>query len=383
MKVLEIYTDFLPRKGGVATYIYDLSKALIENGHKPVVLAWDPPTPTTEVIDNITVHRFKMPTQLGRLRYIRLLYTALKIRSTLKSSNIDIIHAHDYFPGLACAFATKFSKTPLITTFHLPIDKTSWIATSTKNPILIAIEQKLKEYLVNKVSIITCVSKYTYKETLKLGFPATKLSVINNWFTPITANTSNGDFLKNLKIGKDGFILSVGRLDEKQKRFSTLIQAQKLLLNRGLDLNLIIVGTGPSKQYYQDLINKSQLREHTHLLGNLKDEDLAYLYDKCKVFALSSSFEGLPLVVLEAMSHDKPVVATQIGGVTELIKQGYNGVLVDLTVESIADGIQKILRNPQLATLYAKRSHDLINTKYSKSNRKKIIETLENAKACT
>lgn len=378
MKVLEVYNDFLPRHGGVATYIYDVSRTLIEDGHEPSVLAWDPPAPSFEVIDGIAVHRFKMPPVFANLRYIRLFYLAQKINSIIKLNKIDVIHAHDYLPGLASAIAARYSKTPVVTTFHLPIDKTSYIAASTRFPPLKAIEKLLKQLFINKTSAIICVSNFTYKETLKLGFPSSKLRVIYNWFTPAKTSSTKKDLSNSIRTGKNLIILSVGRLEEKQKRFSILIQACKIVLDKGFNVNLFIVGTGPSKSSYEQLIDQLQLKKHAYLKGNLDDSALAYLYDKCNVFVLSSSFEGLPLVVLEAMSHNKPVVATSIGGVMDLINDGYNGLLTDSTAESIAAGIEQIIGNPELAALFVERSQKILSADFSKTNCRKIIKALKN-----
>ena len=125
------------------------------------------------------------------------------------------------------------------------------------------------------------------------------------------------------KAEKSSFtVLSVGRLSA-QKNQQLLIRAFAQLHKKNPDTELFILGDGPLQQDLEALIAREELEGCIHLEGNVTNtEDY---YAKADVFALSSAYEGLPLVVLEAMAASLPIVSTDVGGVRDLVKG--NGML--------------------------------------------------------
>lgn len=354
-------------------HIYDLCKCLRERDHKPVILVWEPSRPSFGIIDGIRVHRIRMPSLFRATRYPEILYISLQVMSLIRKYGIDIIHAHDYLPGLASALVAKLLSKPIVVTFHLPIWSTSWISA------YIPSEYFLKKLFLSSTNAIICVSKFTYEETLKLGFPSPKLKIIYNW-PPRALECEMGilnDVLKKFDLHERPFILSVGRLAEGHKGFSMLISALRKLINKGYDLDLAIVGDGPDKEMYIKCSQKLGVKNRVHLLGYVPDEDLACLYKRCTAFALPSHFEGLPLVLLEAMSLGKPVVATRVGGTPEVIEDGKSGILVDPNSEDLASGIERLLSTPHLREIFRKRSQEILSRKFSKDNCYATIDFLE------
>jgi glycosyltransferase involved in cell wall biosynthesis len=378
VKILEVYADFLPKRGGVEMYILDLSSALLKRGHAPIVLVWEPSKPTSEVIEGITVQRFHMPSLFTTLRYPQIAYLSAHILLNSIRHDIQLIHAHDYIPGLAAALAGKFLRIPVTVTFHLPIYRTSWRARKKSSPSYL-IEHLLQKIFINKVNTAICVSKFTYNESLKLGFPKDKLKVIYNWVRQplISATKNENEVLKKYNLSQTRFALSVGRLDEKQKAFSLLIRSFRLLADRGLDIDLVIVGEGPAEVMYKRLIDALGLQSRIRLFGRIQDEDLVCLYKNCSFFVLSSFFEALPLVVLEAMSFGKPIVATNVGGLSEIINNGHNGLLLETNSESIALGIERLLSSPEMMRTFAEAAKETVNIKFSKHNCEEVIRLLE------
>jgi L-malate glycosyltransferase len=375
MKVLEVYADFLPKRGGVATHIFDLSKEMIEQGHEPVVLVWDPPKPSFEVIEGIKVHRFYSPYFFQILRYPLMFYLSFRILLTAKQYDVDVIHAHDYLPGLSSAFASRFLHKPVAVTFHLPIDKTSWI--SDKLLPVAPIELLLKKVFIRYVKFVICVSRFTFQDSLKY-FPEQRLKIIYNW---VKKNREIPEkvidaVLTKYHLSGTRFALSVGRLEEGQKAFSLLINALKIVVDKGIDLDLVLVGNGPQKNEYISLSKKLNIQDRVHILTGLDDLELSCLYKSCCFFALSSTYEALPIVVLEAMNYGKPVVATKTGGLAEIVEDGYNGILVNINSKDIARGIVELLTNTEIINNAESRSKEIISKKFSTRNASETIELL-------
>jgi len=375
MKILEIYNNFIPTFGGVEKHIYYLAKCFKKEGEWPIVFSWDAKKPSLEVIDGIPVYRINIPKILSLLRYPFVIYLALIIFRLTKKWKIDIIHAHDYLNGVAAAISSIFSKKPVIVTFHLPIQNTTWISGKIKPSIVI--EWPLKIFFILKCSLIICVSEYTKKESLKLfKYNNNKFIVIRNWVPPDTSVMldNQSTIHVNYSLFKN-YILTVGRLSEAHKRFSLAILALRLLRDKGYDINLVIVGGGgPDKDYYIRLSKKLEVMDNVFLLTNIPEDQLKHLYRNSEIFILPSLYEGLPLVLIEALKFSKPIIATNVGGVPEIIKDGYNGFLVPPDdVKKLVQKIEVLLNNPSLKELFGKRSLLIYNQMFSEKNCRRTV----------
>jgi len=376
VKILEVYRSFLPRAGGTQTHIYGLCKCLIERGHEPIVLAWEPSKPPFQVIQKIRVHRFWIPSLLRAARYTAICHLVLQIFMLTRRYNVDIIHAHGYFHGVACALAGKLLNKPVVVTFHSPM----WGWPELELPFYISpIEPLLKKYLVYSAVAFICTSNFTRTELQKSGFSSSRLKIIRNWVTqfPTYSRERSRNTLKRFDLYKKRFILSAGRLVDREKAFSVLTHAFKLLLNKGYDLDLAIAGDGPDKERLIGCAVKLGVKDRVHFLGKVAAEDLGCLYEACEVFVHPARLEGFGLAVLEAMSFGKPVVSTKVGGIPEIIEDGRNGILVDGKPDALVLGIEMVLSNPSLKEDVAKRAQEIVFKKFSLKNCYFTIDFLE------
>lgn len=167
-------------------------------------------------------------------------------------------------------------------------------------------------------------------------------------------------------LGKGAFtILGVGRL-AAQKRFDRFLQVLAgLQSDPGLKINGLIYGSGPLQ---------AELENTAHLLTLLPDRvsfmgsvpDVRHCFAKADVLLLASDHEGTPNVVMEAMACGVPVVATKVGGVTDLIKNGETGFLFEPDDLTCAQNVMKRLANdPQLGLSVAKRARSFIQEHHS------------------
>lgn len=149
-------------------------------------------------------------------------------------------------------------------------------------------------------------------------------------------------------------ILSVGRLREK-KGFPTLLAACHLLYKKGCRFQCDIVGYGPDREKLQALIEHYQLTACVRLLGKLTHEKLVALYRQTAVFALPCQVsddgdrDGIPNVLMEAMSFAIPVVSTNISGIPELVEHNKTGLLIEAKNEqALCYALKHLLYNPDL-----------------------------------
>jgi glycosyltransferase involved in cell wall biosynthesis len=106
----------------------------------------------------------------------------------------------------------------------------------------------------------------------------------------------------------------------------TFIRAAKILINKKQNVRFIIIGDGPLREKCSTLIKENGLEKKVIMLGKRKDaRELLVDFD---IFVLLSKWEGLPITIIEAMLAGKPVVASDVGGVSELVSDGGNGYLL-------------------------------------------------------
>jgi colanic acid/amylovoran biosynthesis glycosyltransferase len=141
-------------------------------------------------------------------------------------------------------------------------------------------------------------------------------------------------------------ILFVGRLLHG-KGLPLLFEAVAALRSGGLDVRVTIVGDGPARVGCEAAAERLGLRAAVRFLGAVGQDEILHLYDRADLFCLPSFAEGIPVVVMEAMAMELPVVTTRIMGIPELVEDGEEGILVPPgRVDPLADALERLVRSP-------------------------------------
>lgn len=169
-------------------------------------------------------------------------------------------------------------------------------------------------------------------------------------------------------------VLFTGRLTP-QKGVDYLVRAARTIQGE-----VLILGDGPERERLEKLIKDLKLK-NCRILGYMKPgEQLGFkaFYSRADVYVAPSSWkEPLGLVILEAMAAKTPVVSTRAGGITSLIRDGFNGYLVHVrNSEEIADRVNRLLSDDDLAKKMADRSYDLVVKKYTWDKIAEQFETI-------
>jgi phosphatidylinositol alpha-1,6-mannosyltransferase len=163
----------------------------------------------------------------------------------------------------------------------------------------------------------------------------------------------------------DMLIGSVGRL-VYQKGMDTFIKAAVLVLNKYPSVTFIIAGDGPLRSELEALAHSSGIAEKVKFVGFLTVEQVMQLMFSLYVFVLSTRFEGLGLVYLEAMALECPVIGSRISPVTEVIKEGETGLLATIdNPEDFARAILALLENPDLRSQMGKAGPNHVECEFS------------------
>ena len=188
--------------------------------------------------------------------------------------------------------------------------------------------------------------------------------------------TQSRDEAKQAINAPNGGILlgAMGRLSP-EKGFDLLIRAADILIHRGHDITLWIAGEGRARPELERLIADLGQSERIRLLGHLSDAKT--FLQAIDGFVLSSLREGLPMVVLEAMSLQVPVLATRVAGVPSLIQDGENGLLIESgSVEELVSGLIRLLADGDNRHRIAQQARRTIEATYGFEGRMKQITSI-------
>lgn len=184
---------------------------------------------------------------------------------------------------------------------------------------------------VRSADAIACISLFCRDALLSLqpdptGDLAAKMHLVR--MSVDAQHYPSAGELRAQRVAGDLRILFVGRL-VPEKGPDVLVEAVRLLATGGTAVEVRIVGEGPLRGELQRLVSRAGLDDRVHLLGAVGQDELPDLYEWADVFCLPSFAEGVPAVLMEAMSSELPVVTTRIAGIPELVGDGVEGLLVE------------------------------------------------------
>ncbi|KPP97785.1 glycosyltransferase [Marinobacter sp. HL-58] len=197
--------------------------------------------------------------------------------------------------------------------------------------------------------------------------PDKKITLINNGVEE--RQRPNQEKLEDIKnkhgIGDDKIVIgTVGRLLDKHKRVSDLIRVLPRVLEHTPEACLLIVGGGPDEDELKQLAVTCNVAHATIFAGY--QADTAPYYAVMDIFALVSEYEGLPLVVLEAMFAQLPVVATSVGGTPSVVNDNNTGFLLNPgDAERLADSLFKLLRSAELRRAMGIKGQERARSEFS------------------
>lgn len=196
-------------------------------------------------------------------------------------------------------------------------------------PYLITEDWQHDEYMQMQTATdaIICVSEEARKQFERAGISSQKLHTVRNGINAPTATPNRSAVLKDLGLFSDAkLVLTVGRLTP-QKGHEHLLDAVPAVLAQHPRAFFLLVGAGHEENNLRAQADRLGIENHVLLLG--ARGDVPRLMATCELFVLPSLFEGLPLVVLEAMSLERPVIGTRVCGTSEAVVDRVTGALVE------------------------------------------------------
>jgi glycosyltransferase involved in cell wall biosynthesis len=357
-------------------FVHRLMREIVKKGHDVHVLAPFTGGETDYILEGVHVERFhyfyprrfeKLSGRAGMIDNVKegflvkiqvLTFLFFNVFYSLRIlKNMDVIHVQWPIPnGLGALFLKKFYGIPYITTIH-----GEEVHLSKRYHMLFALR-----WLVNNSSKTITNSNATRNFCLEAGLDEEKIDVI-----PFGVDT---DFFRPLDVYKDENIfqiLSVGYLIER-KGFEYLIRAMPHVLEKHENVQLKIVGSGPLESKLKSLIYELDLTGKVEIVKNVSDEKLLMLYNSADLFILPSivdsqgNTEGLGVVLLEAMACGVPVIGSDVGGISDIIEDGKNGVLViQKDILGLANEISNLSSDKELCKKISCCGSQMVRNKFS------------------
>lgn len=270
-----------------------------------------------------------------------------RLARTLRKLRCQVVHTHMFWPSLYGCIAARLAGIPVIvTTEH---GENHWKK---------SVHRWLERYIISKIADRRfCVSQAILERRRDLdGVPESKLRIIANGTAVPEAPTK---LWKHTEV----VIGSVGRF-VKQKDYSLFVELIAELRRRGHKVRGCIVGDGPEMQAIRETIERKGLYEVIELPG--LDTEVGKWFRYFDIYAVTSSEEGLPVSLLEAMAYGLPIVTTDVGAIHTVVRNESDGLVVsERNVELFADAVAVLLSKREIAEGYARSARQRVVKRYS------------------
>jgi N-acetyl-alpha-D-glucosaminyl L-malate synthase BshA len=332
-----------PTFGGSGIVATELGKALSKKGHEIHFITYSEPVRLGELRKNIFYHEVRTSDYpLFKFTPYEQVLTS-KLVDVVKFERLDLLHVHYAIPHASAAYmAQQILKDqgveiPFVTTLH-----GTDITLVGKDPSF----EPVINFSINKSNRVTAVSENLKKETFELFDIKNNIEVIPNFICLKEYKLDNNDFYKKRFAPNNEKVICHVSNFRKVKRIEDVIIAFEGI-SKEMDVKLLLVGDGPERARLEQISRNSKFSKNIFFLGSLKStKEVLNISD---LFILPSSKESFGLSALEAMACGVPVIASDSGGIPEVISHGKSGLL-----NSVGDTYQmtknalKLLSNDSL-----------------------------------
>lgn len=344
MKILYVITGL--GQGGAERVVCDLADEMVKRGHKVKIVYLVGKALTTPKSNNIEIIKISLT------NVISLPKTYILLSKTIKSYRPDIVHSHMVHANLLTRMVRMIT----------PMDKLiSTAHSSNEGGSLRMFAYRMTNHLADLSTNVsnTAVASFESKYAVPKGVMKTLYNGVR--FDDFNYNSqSRKEIINELKLDESSkLILAVGRFNAAKNYFNLIMAINHLKDISSIPFTVIIAGDGELKLEIERLIQKLNLLKDVVLLGNRRD--ISKLMSACDVFILSSDYEGLPTVLIEALACQANVVSTDVSGAREII--GDCGKVVPIRqFKALANAIEDTLQTEQknvLGRQYAKGKFDI------------------------
>jgi len=356
--------------GGPSLHVAYLSSELDKRGYE-TVLAAGRVGPGEGSMEYVARERGVEPVFISSLQRevepLGDIESARHLLELIRRHRPHILHTHTAKAGavgrIAALLAGRDRPKVIVHTFH------GHVLRGYFNQPLAGSFRLIERRLARHTDALIAVSPEVRDDLVRLGVaPRERIAVVRLGLD-LEARTNvdpaaRAEERARLGIPEDRFVVGwLGRFTEI-KRVDELIRAFAALRARDVDADLVLVGDGRSRTEMATLAAELGVRDRSHFVGYR--EDVGELFASFDVVALTSANEGTPVTLIEALAARRPVVATDVGGVGDVVKDGASGFLVEPgDVEAMAERLSRLAGDGDLRRAFGQYGHDFVVPRYS------------------
>lgn len=332
-----LYIHGFTRLGGAEHALLRLADAIRQMGIEPLVL-WPRNDRAFAWLRSrgIRAAGIKVPVGTRRLSLLVFPLMLARVLRFVAPAKIDLVHVNNYRSVHFGRMVSRWTKVPLVCHVRELITP-----------------KKMRQYRLRASDALIAVSGAVADALIGGGMPADRVTTIRSGIPLIgTLREGEGPAVRDgLGILQDDPVVGIIAHILPHKGFDDLIRALALIQKKHPRVRCLVVGEAPRKRYLQELLDLAErlsVRDRLVLVG-FQDE-VAPLLNAMDLFILPSHTEGLPITILEAMAAGRPVVATSVGGIPEVVRDGETGILIrSRDPEGLAEAVIRLLESPRLA----------------------------------
>jgi glycosyltransferase involved in cell wall biosynthesis len=354
--------------GGPALHVSYLTKGLENRGYHTTLVAgklargedsmsYVADELGVEVVPLVAMHREVSPVY-DPVAVTRLVGEIRRVRP-------HILHTHTAKAGAvgrAAALLAGDARPPVIVhTYH------GHVLRGYFDPVRTQFFRETERALARHTNRLIAVGPQVRDDLVELGVaPAEKFSVIRlgiDLDSRVLTVDRRAEFRRLFGIPEGRFVVGwIGRMTAI-KRVPDILAAFKALRERGVEATLCLVGDGPDRDAVEQLASDLGIVRDILFVGYQRD--VAPYYAFFDAFLLPSANEGTPVVAIEALASERPVVATRVGGVPDVVDEGEDGFLVEVgDIPALADRLEQLARDPELRARMGKTGRERVVPRY-------------------
>ena len=364
MRILMQQWAYFPWVGGAEVFTQHLAEYMVTRGHQVDIVTgllgkpgieYDGWQKELDVINGVNVHRVRVPgvKYAGIVVGIwRMLTSSLKLQ---QQNDYDIIHSH-IFPAMVCGALSKRDKKLVITLQGGDIGEYK-----ESSRLIRALEMPFIYWSLRKADLVHCVSTHIARAARRLC--ARDVTVVPNGVdTSIFHPCDRYQLRKKLGYSpREKIVVSTSRLTPKNG-LDYLIKATAPLG----DVKLIIIGDGEQRKHLESLIQDLKLKNRVFLLGTLPHKELPQYLAIADAFCRPSVNEGFGISFIESMACRIPTIGTRVGGITDIIINGKNGLLVPPEdVGTLTGAIRKVIQDKNFGRVIAEQGLKTVRERFT------------------
>ncbi len=355
--------------GGPALHVAYLSAGLAERGYETTLVAGTLARgegSMAYVAEDLGVRILRLDALSREISPFRDAISVLRLARLIREQRPQILHTHTAKAGtvgrLAALLAGDARPPIVVHTFH------GHVLHGYFGPLKSQAFRVLERLLGRMTTRLIAVSPQVRDDLVSLGVaPAEKFSVVRlgvELDERVRTQVVGADARARLGIAPERFVVGwVGRMTGV-KRTDDVLESLHRLRERGVDAVLLMVGSGPDRDHVEQRASALGIVHHCYFLGY--QEDVSGWYRAFDAMILPSANEGTPVVVIEALAAGCPVVATSVGGVPDVVREGVDGFLVPMgDVDALADRLELLARDPELRARMGAAGRESVPARYA------------------